>query len=261
MSDKIFYHPDRVPPRFRPFKAIGHFRNLIADKEDTEQVFHIFESLPRRAFIDDARSFVASDKGRSLIASEPSLPDLLDDHAAIRKLPANSVGHAYVEFMEREGLTAAGLVAESDKMRGPDRKFDDQLQWYGNRQRDTHDLLHVLTGYGRDAMGEQCVLAFTYSQNKGWANLLIAYAGAFELRRRVRAGAPIWSAVREAQKLGKACKRVSEEDISALLAEPLESARARLGIGKPTIYQKAHQIFRSQGIDPYDFLAGKAATA
>jgi hypothetical protein len=31
--------PHRAPLRFRPIKAFGHFRKLIADKEDTEQVF------------------------------------------------------------------------------------------------------------------------------------------------------------------------------------------------------------------------------
>jgi ubiquinone biosynthesis protein COQ4 len=259
MNQKPFYHPDRIRPRFRPFKAIGHFRNLIADKEDTEQVFHIFEALPRSTFIEHARNFVESDRGRALMVSEPSLPEILDDHEALKKLPANSVAHAYMTFIQREGLSAAGLVAESEKFRGPDKRYDDMIEWYGNRQRDTHDLLHILTGYGRDALGEQCVLGFTYGQNKGWGNLLISYAGAFELRRRVGGGAPVIAAVREGQRAGTGTIRIAEQDIRALLAEPLDAARTRLGIGEPTLYKRAHEIYRAQGINPYDFLAGAAA--
>ena len=71
MTPTIFSHPDRQPAKFRPFKAFQHFRNLIRDKEDTEQVFHIFESLPRKGFMDDARAFVESEKGQRLMASEP----------------------------------------------------------------------------------------------------------------------------------------------------------------------------------------------
>ena len=41
-----------------------------------------------------------------------ALIDILDDHDSIKKLPAGTVGRAYVDFMEREGLTAAGLEAE-----------------------------------------------------------------------------------------------------------------------------------------------------
>src|SRR3546814_7662377 len=36
-------HPDRTDAGFRPLKALHHFRRLIADKEDTEQVFHIID--------------------------------------------------------------------------------------------------------------------------------------------------------------------------------------------------------------------------
>ena len=140
----IFSDPRRQPPRFRPLKALHHFRQLIRDKEDTEQVFHIFEALPRPSFIDDARAFCESERGQRLMASEPFLPPVLDDHATLKQLPAGTVGRAYVDFMESEGLSAAGLVAESEKMGRP--SFDDQLQWYFHRQRDTHDLLHVLTG-------------------------------------------------------------------------------------------------------------------
>src|SRR3546814_13155116 len=98
---------------------------------------------------------VTSDFGRKLMEREPYLPDLLDDHRWIDELPEGTVGHAYVTFMRREGLSAAGLVAESDKMGR--QQFDDQLQWYSNRLRDTHDLFPILTGYGRAALGEPSV--------------------------------------------------------------------------------------------------------
>ncbi|WP_293700294.1 MULTISPECIES: Coq4 family protein [unclassified Sphingopyxis] len=259
MTPTIFSHPDRKMPTFRPFKALSHFRKLIKDKEDTEQVFHIFESLPRKGFMDDARAFVESDKGRQLMASEPYLPDLLDDHAWIDELPEGSVGHAYVTFMRREGLSAAGLVAEADKMGRP--KFDDQVQWYANRLRDTHDLFHILTGYGRDALGEQCVLGFTYGQTGNYGNFFIAYAGGYEVKRGVKAKAPVFGAIRQGQRHGKAAKAIIEQDIRALLAEPLDAARARLGIGEPTLYHEAHRAYRSRGIDPYNFLASQQAVA
>ncbi len=258
MTEAVFSHPDRVPPRFRPFKALRHFRNLIADKEKTEEVFLIFESLPRKSFVTDARNFVESAKGKALMASEPNLPAILDDHDTLLRLPANSVGRAYVNFMQREGLSAAGLVAESEKYEGLHKPYNDLIGWYGNRMRDTHDLLHILTGYGRDALGEQCVLGFTYSQNGNWGSLLIAYAGGYELRRRVRSGAPVMSAVREGQRLGRLSKRIIDEDIRALLAEPLDTARARLGLGEPVLYKKAHEVYRAQGINPYDFLTAAA---
>ena len=259
MTPTIFSHPARQPAKFRPFKALSHFRKLIKDKEDTEQVFHIFENLPRKGFMDDARAFVESDFGQRLMASEPYLPDLLDDHGWIDALPEGTVGHAYVTFMRREGLSAAGLVAEADKMGRP--KFDDQVQWYANRLRDTHDLFHILTGYGRDALGEQCVLGFTYGQTGNYGNFFIAYAGGYEVKRSIKSDAPVMGAIRQGQRHGKASKAIIEQDIRSLLAEPLDAARARLGIGEPTLNKEAHRAYRSRGIDPYNVLASQQAVA
>ncbi len=249
----IFSDPRRVPPKFRPFKALRHFRKLIANKEDTEQVFHIFESLPRKGFLPDAKAFIDSAHGRHLMASEPYLPDILDDHATLKQLPAGTVGRAYVDFMEREGLSAAGLVAESAKMGRP--RFDDQLQWYADRLRDTHDLFHVLTGYGRDALGEQCVLGFTYGQNRNLGNFFIAYLGGLELKRRVKSDAPVMGAIRQGQRHGAAAQSIMQQDIRALLAEPIDAARARMNIGTPTLYHACHAAYRARAIDPYNFLA------
>lgn len=252
-----FSDPRRVPPKFRPFKALGHFRKLIADKEDTEQVFHIFESLPRKGFVTDAKAFIDSAHGQHLMASEPYLPDILDDHATLKQLPAGSVGRAYVDFMEREGLSAAGLVAESAKMGRP--RYDDQLQWYADRLRDTHDLFHVLTGYGRDALGEQCVLGFTYGQNRNLGNFFIAYLGGLELKRRIKSDAPVIGAIRQGQRHGTVAQSIMQQDIRALLAEPLEAARARMNIGEPTLYHACHGAYRARSIDPYNFLAAPQA--
>ena len=259
MTEPVFRNSNRPPPKLRPFKAMHHFRKLIADKEDTEQVFHIFQCLPRPAFIDEARAFVYSDAGQALRASEPFLPDLLDDHSRLRAMPKGSVAHAYVDFMEREGLSAAGLVAEYDRfLRG--RRYGDLMEWYVNRLRDTHDLLHVLTGYGRDSLGEQCVLAFTYGQNPAPGHIFIAYMGGLNVKRTTRSDAPIFKAINEARKSGRGCPRLIEQSITSLLAEPLVEARTRLHIGTARYYGIAHDRFRARGLDPYN-LRGIAQAA
>ncbi|MFN2258850.1 MAG: Coq4 family protein [Parasphingopyxis sp.] len=251
-------HPDRPRLRWRPLKAIHHFRKLVEDKEDTEQVFRIFEALPRKAFRDEARAFFESDMGRRIFATEPHLPDLLDDHQRLRAMPEGSVAHAYCDFMEAEGLTAAGLVAEGEKMGRT--SYGDMVEWYGDRNRDTHDLLHVLTGYGRDALGEQCVLAFTYGQSPAIAYIFIAYAGGANMKKVTRTKAPVFKAINEARRLGKGCPRVSEECITDLLAEPLEAARARLEIARPRWYEECHRVMREEeNRDPYDMMANVAA--
>jgi ubiquinone biosynthesis protein COQ4 len=250
-----FHHPNRPAIEVRPVKAWQHFRKLIADKEDTEQVFHIIAALNGKRFRNRAQSFWKSDKGQQLLANNDRLVDILDDHDSLKALPAGTVGRAYVDFMEREGLSAAGLEAEYARFSTTGSRYEDGIDRFGDRLRDTHDLLHVLTGYGRDALGEQCVLAFTYAQNKNLGVGFIAYAGGWELKRRVAKSAPIFAAVREGHRIGNAAINIAHEDIIALLREPLADARRRLNIPEPKAYARAHEAMRDRGIDPYDLLA------
>jgi ubiquinone biosynthesis protein COQ4 len=252
-----FRAPDRPKQAFRPLKAYGHFRKLIENKEDTVQVFHMSDCLPCGRSQRLAAEFCASDLGRRLRATEPYLPDILDDHATLLAMPAGSVAHAYVAFMRQEGLSAAGLVQAS--VVPGSKAYGDQLQWFMDRLRDTHDLAHVLSGYGRDALGEQCVLGFTDGQHHDRADWFIAWVGAVEFCFRVRSRAPVLRAVAEAQRNGRASLAIFKEDIRALLAEPLEAARARMGIRPPRLYQRSHERLRARGIDPYTLLASATA--
>jgi ubiquinone biosynthesis protein COQ4 len=255
----VLRHPDRPDAQYRPVRAVRSFQALIKDKEDTSLVFKIFESLPSKSFMTRARNLCLSERGEMLRATEPRLPEILDDHAALRRTPKGSLAHAYCDFMEAEGLTAAGLVAEAERLGRP--KFPDLLQWFIERSRDTHDLFHILTGYGRDALGEQCVLLFTHGQSPSQGHLLIGYAGAANIKKMVRdSEAPVVGAVRQAHRTGKGAPSLMAQPIRELLAQPLEDVRANLRIPEPTQYLECHRIWRAEGIDPYDLLASLPAS-
>ena len=253
-ADLPIYDHRRPVLRTRPRKAWKHFRELLKDKERTDEVFRIFEALPWRGFTAAGVKFLSSERGQALRAREPYLPAILDDHAALRRMPAGSLAHAYCDFMEREGLSAAGLVEEFEKFAHDKPRFQDQFLWYLNRGRDVHDLLHVLTGYGRDGLGEACVLAFTYSQQPSPAHLFIGYMAGLNMKKSVKSSAPVLRAVREGQKLGKACPRLIETSITELLPLPVDEVRRRLNITPPRQYHEAHRVWRAMGLDPYDML-------
>ena len=246
-------HPRRPKARYRPLTALRHFRELLKDKENTAEVFKIYDALPSGQFIPRVRALALSPHGEALRASEPYLPSILDNHEALRQLPEGSVAHAYCDFMEREGLTAAGLVEEFERAERP--TYDDLVQWFGFRQRDTHDLMHVLTGYGRDALGEQCVLLFTHGQSPSQGHLLLGYAGSLHLKKLVKSDAPVMKATRQAHRTGKACPALVGLSIRELLTRDLEQVRAELNIPEPHWYRECHRIWREEGIDPYDLLA------
>ncbi len=152
--------------------------------------------------------------------------------------------------MESEGLSAAGLVAESEKNNARHQQFDDDLTWYANRGRDTHDLYHVLTGYGRDALGEAALLGYTHSQHGGLGINFIAFMGGRTIAKEAPRNANIKAVIAEGRRNGKAATRIVDQDIDALLREPIADARARLGIKEPVLYKRALEIFSEYELEP-----------
>ncbi len=243
--------------RRRPFKALRHFRELIQNKEDTTQVFYIIEALNGNSFQSEFKKFAKSEQGQKRIQENRYLPPLLDDHDWLRTLPDGSLGRAYLDFMTSEGLTAQGLVDEYSAS-GIQRDFGHPLMnFYGNRARDTHDMLHVLTGFGRDALGEASVLGFTHGQRSGLGVIFIAYGAAWEVRKTAPKGAPVMESVREARRIGKAAKDIMYEDLIALLPLSLDAVRKTLNIKLPKAYRTAHRIMRKGGIDPYSMISAQ----
>ena len=80
----------------------------------------------------------------------------------------------------------------------------------------------MLTGYGRDALGETCVVAFSYAQTKSLGFGLIAIAGALKLRREIAKEVPASRAVWQAYRNGAKAAWLPGEDYVRLLSEDLD---------------------------------------
>ncbi len=247
VTDRPLVAPDRKVSGIQPLKALRHFGKLVEDKEDTAQVFHIIEAMKTKKGHRQAWDFIRSQTGQRFLNDGVDIPETLDDHARWADLPERSVAQRYIAFMKREGLSARGLVEESHRWLPQDQRPQDLTEWYFNRLRDTHDLFHVLTGYGRDALGEASLLGFSYAQNHNPGVIFIAYAGARQIKKVSGTAAPVFSAIREGQRLGKAAAKIAHEDIEALLREDIDAARARLRIGKPETYFECLRILQAEG--------------
>src|SRR5476649_444005 len=162
--------------RIRPLAALRALRRLLKDKEDTSQVFIITSSLRGKSALRGARRLGTTEYGRSVLAQNRSLLPVLCDRAALAALTAGSFGRAYYDFVTRENISAEGLVESSlVQAKFPAPTSDEQL--YRERIRDMHDLWHILTGYGRDPVGETCLVAFSFAQTKSPGLAAVALLG------------------------------------------------------------------------------------
>ena len=159
--------------RLRPIAAFHAVRNLMRNREDTHQVFLLIDALRGKTTLRQFARFRQTETGRAVLSEHRRLLDRLSDRPTLAALPAGSLGRAYYDFMASENLSAEGLV-EASRITMQALPADD-VTLFRERSREMHDLLHVVTGYGRDPLGEACLVAFSYAQTglKGFAVIAV----------------------------------------------------------------------------------------
>jgi ubiquinone biosynthesis protein COQ4 len=213
--------------RLHPLRAMRAFR-LLQATGDTRQVFVILRAMRGHALANTFRRFAQSTIGKAVLAERRDLYPALADREGLRLLPDGSLGRAYLAFMEEEKLSAEGLVQASENWE--DDPVPPDVGLFRSRMRELHDLSHVVTGYGRDPLGELCLLTFTYRQFGNLGRLLIVAMAWSQIPRPGRA------AVFEAWRNGKSCGWLGDRDWEALLARPLDEVRRALSLTMPRRY-------------------------
>lgn len=227
---------DRLrPQRLEPLRAYRAFRKLIRNKEDTAQVFEIMRALSGRSIGRGYNRMLKSLEGGRQAFLREELAHKLDDPVWLSQFGPGSVGAAYREFREARGFTAEGLADEARKV-APLVDAQHPVVWYSRRIRDAHDVWHVLTGYGTDALGEACVVSFSYAQTRNLGFAFIGWGAAREIQREAPS-VPARRAVWQAYRNGRAARWLPGLDYEALFEQPLEAVRERLNIRPASVYQ------------------------
>jgi ubiquinone biosynthesis protein COQ4 len=227
VSDVVFEN------QFRPFTALRAISRLLRNPDDTRQVFVVMTAMRGRSGERILKRFLATPVGRAVIAERRDLLAPLQDRAALAALPEGSLGRAYLAFMDEERLTADGLVEASEA--GWRREVPPAAALFRNRLRDMHDLTHIVTGYGRDSLGELSLLAFMFRHTGNPGGAMIALMGVLKAIR-MGAGRVARPAVFEAFRNGGKAAWLPGQDWEALLARPLTEVRRELNIVTPTRY-------------------------
>jgi ubiquinone biosynthesis protein COQ4 len=226
--------------RMRPLVAMRALKNLINEPEKTDQVFVVIKAMSGNSLEKTFVRFSKTETGRKIHSENRNLLSTLLDRESLQTHDAGTLGQAYLGFVEREQISADGLVEASqleDKIEEPTYRL------FGERMRDQHDLWHVTTGYGRDTFGEACLLAFTYAQTGNRGLGIIALAGMIKLQKALGSG--VRKAMWQAYKAGKRAAWLPQQDWETLLSQPLEEVRQQLRIAPPEVYREVFENYKT----------------
>jgi ubiquinone biosynthesis protein COQ4 len=222
--------------QFAPRRALRAARILAADPDDLPQVFTIIEALSGDTLSRIARRMRRTVAGRRMLAARPDVVARLSDRAALARLPDGTLGRAYLDFVERENISAEGIRAAGDKGMTHWGALPAPLDWVQARMRDTHDLWHAAVGYSGDVLGETALLAFTFAQT--W-NPAIALILAIGLSKTVRApngaGGAARRTILDGFRRGRDAAWLPGQEWEAMLDLPVSEVRRRLALEAPPV--------------------------
>jgi ubiquinone biosynthesis protein COQ4 len=229
---KQWYNRNRI----QPVKAALAVSRLIKDPDDTGQVFKVLEALRGDSLSRAAARMHADAQGLKLLRDQPNIVSALNDRETLASLPEGSIGRAYYNFVHLEGLSADGLIASSDEAPSVDGMGQTE-RWLGDRLRDIHDLQHVMTGYGRDPLGELCLLSFMTTQTPSRGIDFIVFVG----RKKAQKDNPsldINGAIDEGRDIGAQSQWMLLSRWEDRLHEPLAAVREELGFRATVKYRE-----------------------
>jgi ubiquinone biosynthesis protein COQ4 len=223
--------------RIKPIQAGLAVSRLLRNPDDTGQVFKILEALKGNSLGLAHKRMQLDPRGQQLLEEQPNIVSVLNDREALLAMPEGSIGRAYYDFVHREGLSADGLIASSEEAPRFE-KMGRNERWLGDRLRDIHDLQHVMTGYGRDTLGELCLLSFMTTQTPSRGIDFIIFMGRTKGQKE-NPDLDLKSLVREGREIGQSADWMLFTRWEDRLHEPLEKVRAELGFIPPSKYRAA----------------------
>jgi ubiquinone biosynthesis protein COQ4 len=253
-DDQIVFvngYPCPPAPPVQPVTALRSVLKLVRDKENTMHVFDAVGALAGRNGLNQFRNFTSTDYGRRVVDTPVRIENVLSDRAFLRSLPEGSLGRAYLAFMEGENLTPDGLIDAAEEA-GINFRGNVQFPAYSRfflHQSVNHDLWHVLTGYGRDALGELCVLAYSVGQTGNPGFRLIIAIGSMAQKLEAP-GVPILKAIDEGFRMGRGVQYVLQHDVEVMLRRPLAELRAELGFIEPVVYKAIPEAVKRALLQP-----------
>lgn len=236
MTESEPLHFDILPRRSRQRRswrrAVRALRELVRDPERTGLAFEVTRALQPDLHEQALARLLAHPEGRRVYAERPSLQAILCDRQALQRMPEGSFGRVYLEHLDRYGLDPGKLV-ELEREAGSPTHDDPDLRWMAERSNLTHDLWHVLSGYGADEIGESTLLLFSLAQVGGRSNALLSFGA--NLRMLVDRG-PGWIPYAwKAWRRGRRATFLPALPYEKLLPLPLADVREAAGLEDPAV--------------------------
>ena len=223
----------------RKLGPLGFVREVVRARRvgpGPETVFRLFRPFHGPEFDAIYDRVMADETGRRILREGRSLHPVLLDFDRLRSLSSGTLGYEYACFMEANEIDIVSFAEASLRHMVREDYANDEAWALANRLRDIHEIVHVISGYGTDVLGEMCEIAFNIREDpRPRAACFAIRTNVSNFRRNGYRHAE--AAIGQAFQRGRCVSLMVGADWEAMMDWQLDDIRARLGISKPPSYE------------------------
>src|SRR5687767_12845271 len=148
----------------RSIQALYRLARLVKDPNRLDEVFEMADALGTHETLDPIVQKTKRDPFAAKAFTEAHRIEI--DLPSLRKLPKGTLGRAFADHMDAAKLDPSAM---------PALPSTDDVLFFRAHLYETHDIWHVVTGFGVDYVGELGLQGFYLAQIPGpLASLLVA---------------------------------------------------------------------------------------
>jgi ubiquinone biosynthesis protein COQ4 len=159
----------RVDPAAGVRAAVTWVQNPISE-QGTRQIFRMLGSFGGPAFVRMSKIMRVDETGRRILDERPDLGATLNDMSRLAAMPEGSLGRVYHDFLSGPNVAPGYLISGTMHWNGYFRNlaWPEEHKYLFQRMGATHDLMHVLGGYGSDISAEVVNATFSAAYYAGF---------------------------------------------------------------------------------------------
>lgn len=154
--------------RLQSLRMVAALAEFLTKPDSLDSVFGVTRSLQNSKLSAQMFCHLLANPAMAELVTSNWRPTPIDLNA-LEQLPEGSLGHTYARQLRSQGLSPDNLIDPTP--------ISSPQDYIVHRLRETHDIVHVLTGFGIDGAGELGLQAFNLAQNRSPLAVMLIFGG------------------------------------------------------------------------------------
>ncbi|HJN33991.1 MAG TPA: Coq4 family protein [Prochlorococcus sp.] len=209
--------------RLQNIKLVAGLANFLKDP-GLDSVFAVAGSLQDSPLAEKMESHLMANARFQAMVDEGWRPKPIDLND-LQKLPQGSLGRSYADQLLSQGIDPDALIDPTP--------VTSSKEFIVHRLKETHDIVHVLTGFGIDGVSELGLQGFNLAQNRSPLAVMLIFGGMLNALQDDEPLGPLLQALSQGFQMGLDADLVIAHKLEEDWERPLVQWREELRLPDP----------------------------